>query len=101
MLLRLASEAGRGRMFVIDDELHAEEIGRFGTRDEAVAELRRLAGISWDKPPNVAPCTGWKTCGRNYLIIEYDISREPWRELGREATLEVSAAGVRWLKGAD
>lgn len=88
-------------MFVIEDELHAEQIGRFGTRDEAMAELQRLASTPWDKPPNVAPCTGWKTCGRSYEIIEYDTSREPWRELGRAATLEVSAAGVRWLKGTD
>ena len=84
-------------MFVIDDELHAEQIGRFGTRNEAMAELRRLASLPWDEPPNVAPCTGWKTCGRNYEIIEYDASREPWLELGRTVTLEVSVAGVRWL----
>lgn len=88
-------------MFVVEDDLHAERVGQFGTREEAMAEVRRLANIPWDKPPNVAPCTDWKTCGRSYEIIEYDTSRKPWRELGREATLDVSAAGVRWLKEMD
>jgi hypothetical protein len=41
--------------FVIDDELHAEEHSTHETLDEAIAELKRLALIPWDKEPNVAP----------------------------------------------
>jgi len=40
-------------MFVIHNDLHAEQLGPLGTRDEAMAELRRLASIPWAKPPNV------------------------------------------------
>jgi len=84
-------------MYVLEDEWHAEHVGEFVTRSEALAELRRRAGVPWSEPPNVAPCTNWQTCGRNYELIEYDDATVPWRELGREAALEVSAAGVNWL----
>lgn len=83
-------------MFVVEDERHAEQIDEFHSREDAIAELRRLAGMPWDQEPNVAPCTGWVTCGRSYEIVEYDTSRKPWRELSRTLTLEISALGVRW-----
>jgi hypothetical protein len=82
--------------FVIDDELHAEEHSTHETLDEAIAELKRLALIPWDKEPNVAPCTNWRKCGRHYEIIEYDTSSEPWRELRRMLALKISAEGIIW-----
>lgn len=83
-------------MFVIEDERHAEQIGQFSSRADAMEELSRRASTPWDQQPNVAPCTGWRTCGRTYEVIEYDTSRQPWRELGRAVTLDISADGVRW-----
>jgi hypothetical protein len=85
-------------MFVIDDEFHAElQDGEFHSLDEAVVELRRRATLPWDQPPNLAPCTNWRTCGRKYVIIEYDTSTTPWQELERTEYLEIDANGVRWL----
>ncbi|WP_456620173.1 MULTISPECIES: hypothetical protein [unclassified Bradyrhizobium] len=84
-------------MFVIEDELHAEPQGQFQTRQQAVAELRRLAAIPWDEEPNCAPCTNWRNCGRRYELIEYDDSVRPWAELSRTLLLEISAAGVQWV----
>lgn len=57
--------------FEIYDELHAEHIAEFPTLKEAVLELKRISKLPWDKEPNRAPCTGWKTCGRTYVINEF------------------------------
>ena len=85
-------------MYVIEDERHAEpQDGEFSTLGEAIAELHRRASIPWKEPPNVAPCTSWETCGRNYEIVEYDASVTPWKEVQRIAALEVSASGAKWL----
>jgi hypothetical protein len=83
-------------MFVIEDELHAEHQGEFADRETAMAELERRAQIPWDQPPNVAPCTSWRTCGRNYELVQYDDKQSPWRELDRIRVLEISAAGIKW-----
>jgi hypothetical protein len=80
-------------MFVIEDEIHADLHGEFASLEEAIDELRRRANVSWDELPNLAPCTSSTTCGREYVIIEYD--RE-WCELSRLSALEVSASGVKW-----
>ena len=83
-------------MFVIEDERHAEQIGMFSDKMAATAELRRLASLPWDQAPNRAPCTSWAGCGRSYELIEYNSDHDPWRELSRNLTLDVSAAGVIW-----
>lgn len=84
-------------MFVIEDEWHAEWMGEFDSREEADAEIRRLASLPWDEAPNVCPCTSWRTCGRRYHIIQFETSYEPWRSLSDEAVLEVSAKATAWL----
>jgi hypothetical protein len=85
-------------MFTIEDSVHAEpQEGSYATIGEAVAELQRLAALPWNEPPNVAPCTNWENCGRNYTIVEYDVSTRPWKELQRLPALNVSASGVQWL----
>ena len=85
-------------MFIIEDELHAEhQDGTFGSFEEALAELKRRANLPWDQAPNVAPCTSWRTCGRNYEIIEFDDSTSPWKQLSRVPALEISAKGAKWL----
>jgi hypothetical protein len=83
-------------MFIIEDEIHAEQLGEYASFDQALAELRRRANIPWDQPPNVAPCLSWKTCGRDYIIIDYDDSRLPWEERRRVPVLSVSSSGVKW-----
>ena len=82
--------------FEIEDELHAEPVGEFATRHDALAELQRRAAISWDIEPNQAPCQNWRNCGRKYELIEFDETIFPRKELNRELVLEVSAEGVEW-----
>ena len=87
-----------GLVFVIEDDFHAEPLGRkFGTLAEAKTVLRACASAPWDEAPNQAPCTSWRTCGRRWEIREYDDSVTPWRLLRRGAELHVSAAGVEWI----
>jgi hypothetical protein len=84
-------------IFVIEDEAHGEQEGRFQIRQEAIAELERRATIPWNEKPNRAPCSGWLKCGRRYELVEYDESAVPWKELSRKLILEISAAGVFWI----
>jgi hypothetical protein len=81
-------------MFV---DLHAEQIGEFSGRAEAIAELRRLVEKPWNEPPNRAPCMSWEACGRQYVLIEYDVSITPWREIRRVPALNVSREETAWL----
>ena len=85
-------------MFLIEDHSHAEvQEGEYPTLMAAISELERRATIPWNQPPNLPPCTGWRTCGRDYHVIEYDSSSTPWRELRRIPFLRVSADGIHWL----
>ena len=86
-------------MFVIEDELHAEHQGQFSTFEDAIAEVKRRATIPWDEAPNVAPCTSWETCGREYVVIEFDDACLPWKELRRVPVVAVSAKGIKWSSG--
>ena len=85
--------------YCIEDEWHAETCSEHATLQDAIAEVERLARIPWDAAPNIAPCQGWRTCGRRYEIREFDASAEPWRLLRRLPALEVSAAGAVWDAG--
>jgi len=82
--------------FVIEDEFHAEWMGEFTSEEEALTELRRRAQLPWDQPPNRAPCMSWRTCGREYCVLEFDDTQKPWKELRRTRVLEVSALEVTW-----
>ena len=85
-------------MFIIEDDLHAEwQKGEHPTLDAALDELRKRAKLPWDESPNRAPCMSWRTCGRMYVIVEFDTSSTPWRELRRLPILEVTANGADWL----
>ncbi|WP_430420010.1 hypothetical protein [Phenylobacterium sp.] len=84
-------------MFVIEDDIHADQMSKFEARADALVELRRLAAIPWDQDPNTAPCTNWRNCGREYRLIEYDTTTMPWREVASTPALNISAAGMRWL----
>ena len=80
------------KKFIIHDQAHAEWQGDY----DSLEELKRRATIPWNESPNVCPCTSWRTCGRDYEIIEFDISVEPWIELRRLEILKVLAKGVIW-----
>jgi hypothetical protein len=84
------------RLFVVEDQIHAEPLGEFKTIAEAWAELARIARIPWHESPNTAPCQSWQTCGRDYEIIEYETGSLPWVETARYAGLEIGAKGIVW-----
>jgi len=42
----------RLEMFIIEDEIHAEQEAEFETYGAAIVELKRRASIPWDQPPN-------------------------------------------------
>lgn len=83
------------RIVVIEDEAHAESHGEFGSRAEAVEELRRLASLPWDQPPSRAPCRGWRECGRRYELLECDV-KDRSRVLQRAPALDIDARQVTW-----
>jgi hypothetical protein len=83
-------------LYILEDELHAEHIGEFPTREAASAEARRRMALPWDSPENRAPCSSWRRCGRRLELVMYDDSG---RELSREPVVEISAEGVRWATG--
>ena len=86
---------------MIEDEAHAEPQGEFDSLESALAELRRRALTPWDAAPNVAPCTSWQTCGRRYEVVEFDTAQSPRREIQRIHVLDISAAGVKWMRTFD
>ena len=61
--------------------------------------LQWLSSIAWDAHPNRAPCTSWRTCGREYHILEYDVSGESWKLLRDVPALKISSKGVAWIEG--
>lgn len=86
-------------MFVIEDEIHAEWSGEFHSFMDAIAELEARSHVAWDIPPNRCPCMSWKTCCREYSVVEFDSSTTPWTEKSRAPVLTISAKGVQWEKG--
>lgn len=84
------------KVFWVEDEIHADGIGEFTTFDEAVDELRRLEKVSWDEQPNTPPCGNLKTCGREYVIIEYNADDTPYDKLNETYVLSTAATGNTW-----
>lgn len=83
-------------VFVIEDEFHAEWQGQFHSSDAAFAEVRTRASVAWEETPNRCPCISWKTCGRDYVVIEFDDQVSPWKEISRTLVLSVNASGTTW-----
>jgi hypothetical protein len=73
----------------------------FDSFDEALAEILRRAAMPWDQYPNRAPCKQWSTCGRDYVIREYDAGTDPWTFIRAVPVVWVSALGVTWMTGFD
>ena len=38
----------------------------------------------------------WRTCGREYVIEEYDDTTNPWTRIKSTLIVEIDAKGVRW-----
>lgn len=83
-------------MFTIEDDRHAEIEFGYETFELALAEIRRRVAIPWDEPPNRAPCTSWRTCGRSYGIAQYDDTTTPCTWHRTKPVVKIDAAGVRW-----
>jgi hypothetical protein len=84
-------------MYIIEDDLHAELISKkFGTFDAAIPELHRIAYIPFGLEPNRSSCTGWQNRLRDYHIVEYDDSHEPWKLLSDTQVLEISETEIVW-----
>lgn len=85
------------RLFVLEDDFHAEPIAEFSTWDDAVTELNRIAHVRWGDAPNRPPCQDWASCRRDYELVEYNVAEAPWTLIRRAPALKVSAEGVEWL----
>ncbi len=83
-------------MFEIEDSLHSQNMGKFSSYEEALDELKKIAKIPFRKKPNKPPCTNWKNCERSYVIIEYDDSQIPWKEIDTKEVLSISNKKVEW-----
>lgn len=83
--------------FIVEDLRHAEAVGSFETRSEAIDEARRLASVPWDAEPNLAPCTQWRTCGREWEVVEISNGQV----ISRFPVVTVTAKVVHWAPGFD
>lgn len=81
-------------IFVVQDEFHAEQMGRFADHGSAIAYLERLKAEP-SAPENRPPCTSWRTCRRDYALLEYDDTTRPWTLLSSEAAFTVDRGQVR------
>jgi hypothetical protein len=80
-------------MWTVEDELHADHIGRYASRDEALAEIRRRLREPWDGDDNRAPCQSWRTCGRHYVLYPPGTAgSNEWISVAR-----IDPGAVRWL----
>ncbi len=75
--------------FLIEDSGHAEQIGEYTSLVDAWNRIIELSKIPWDEVPNIAPCSSWNTCGREYEIIEYQNDKLPWVEIRRIMALKI------------
>lgn len=82
-------------MFILEDQIHCEQ-EQFATFELALVKVRWLAEAPWDEQPNQAPCMSWRTCGREYWILEYDDTTQPWTLIDSKPIVEIDAKGVRW-----
>ncbi len=85
------------KLFIIEDEMHADQQGEFKSFDEALNELEKRAKIPFDVEPNRCPCYNFKDCERRYTIILYNTITTPWKELFRKEILNISSNKVEWI----
>lgn len=85
--------------FVVEDEEHCESFSKHASMDDAIEEIRRLSELPWDADPNRCPCMSWKTCSREWIVVEYDPSTKPYPQQVRRTDVicQIGSAGVRWI----
>ena len=79
--------------FVLEDDIHAEYIAEFDTFDSALKKAEELAALPWDDEQNKCPCSSWKTCERQYDIVEFQVIGDNWGEINRTEVFKISSAG--------
>jgi hypothetical protein len=86
------------RIILIQDDWHCElQQTEYTSFDDALEELRRRALILSTDPPNRAPCTGWRKCGRSYTLCEFEKTQTPPWKLWRYAKIvDVDPTGATW-----
>ena len=82
-------------MIAIEDTNHCESRGEYETLDQAIAELRYLSSVPWDRLPNRCPCSTWRKCERTYELREIDDTQN--QVLRRLVVLKVSRHGAKWI----
>jgi hypothetical protein len=86
--------------FVIEDKIHGEQSRELLTLGEAWAELERLSLVPWDQHPNLAPCTNWQACGRQYEIVQYEVEGSDSRVVDRISGLEINSRGAEGVQNS-
>lgn len=84
------------RIFIIEDDMHAENCGEYSSFDEALSELKKWASIPWGTHPNRCPCMSWRTCTRTYQILEYENDDIPYTFIEATPIFEISSNGILW-----
>ena len=82
------------QVFIVEDEFHADWVARFSTRLAAAEFLDHLR-MDPEAVENRAPCGNWMTCKRQYHLLEFEDSAEPWTLTKSEPQFEVREGQVR------
>lgn len=78
---------------MVEDDFHAEWIGKFATRSEAEALLERLRANP-EAPENRAPCVNWRNCRRHFVLHEFDDSTGKRTLISSKPAFEVANGRV-------
>ena len=80
-------------MFYVEDDLHAQIMEKFLSKEKAIEYLRLLKDIPWGVEPNVSMCIN-PDCERWYWLIEQD---DKHNEISREEALLINSEKCQWL----
>ena len=83
-------------IFVLEDNVHAEHVGEYELFNDALEKAKELYLIPWDKEPNKCPYLSWKTCGREYRIVNFEVVQDKWNELARSEIFSISSSKKEW-----
>ena len=83
-------------MFILLDKFHYERIGIYDSYEEALNKAIEISKIPWNIPPNKAPCTNWKKCGREYVIVERIKKNNKSLKVSEVDIFNISSNGVIW-----
>jgi hypothetical protein len=75
-------------LFVVEDEFHAEPVGTFPNREEALSFVGRLRADPQAQKYK-APCSSWRTCRREYSLAGVRGLHNALDALGPEALFAI------------